>query len=135
MSIAAPLFALALIGLSSAPTTSTPRAPHHPAQATCIAPERTGTFRIFADKAKGSQSVPAILMLENVDGCLEASVVTDDRGPALIDHLSLSGDTLKGSLNITGNPAQVTLRFDGSAVVGTIVDRQQEWHVEGKRTS
>ena len=61
--------------------------------------------------------------------------MTDDRGPAIIDHLSVSGDTLKGSLNVTGNPAQVTFRFNGNAVAGTIVERQQEWHVEGKRTS
>ena len=135
MSVAAPLFALALISLSPAPTPSNARAPHHRATTTCIAPERTGTFRIFAAKSDGSQAVPAMLVLENIEGCLEASFVTDDRGPALIDHLSQSGDTLKGSLNITGNPAQITFRFNGSAVAGTIVERRQEWRLEGKRTS
>lgn len=133
--LVAPLFAFAVISLSPAPTPSVPRAPHHRATTTCVSPERTGTFRIFAAKPDGSQAIPAILVLENINGCLEASLVTDDRGPALIDHLSMSGDTLKGSLNITGNPAQVTIRFNGTAVAGTIVDRRQEWRVEGNRTS
>jgi hypothetical protein len=136
MSVAAPLFAFALISLSPSvsPTPSLPRV-QHLAPTTCIAPERTGIFRVFAAKPDGSQTVPAMLVLENIEGCLEASFVTYDRGPANIDHLSLSGDTLKGSLNVTGSPAQVTFKFSGSSVAGTIMERRQEWRVEGKRTT
>ena len=134
MSALASLVVLALI-LAPSPAPATPRAPLHRVSAACISPDRTGTFRVFAAKPDGSQTVAAMLILENIGGCLEATFVTSDRGPAIIDHLSVSGDTLRGSLNITGNPAQVIFRFNGSDVVGTIIDRRQEWRVEGRRTS
>jgi hypothetical protein len=135
MSVALSVAALALIGLTPLPSSPAPRAHPHVASTACVSPERTGTFRVFATKPDGSQALPALLILENIEGCLEATFVTDSRGPAIIDHLSVAGDTLKGSLNVIGNPAQVTFRFDGSTVAGTIVDRRQEWRVEGKRTS
>jgi hypothetical protein len=135
MPTAASLVALAFIGLSTFPSAATPRAPHDRLAAACISPERTGTYRVFASKPDGSQSVAAMLVLENIAGCLEASFLAGDRGPAIIDNLSVSGDTLRGSLNVTGNPARVTFQFNGNTVVGTIVDRRQEWRVEGKRTT
>jgi hypothetical protein len=133
MSVIVPLVALALVSLSPLSTHSTSHAVHR--QAPCIAPDRTGTFRLVAAKPDGSQAIPAILVLENIGGCLEASFVTDERGPAIIEHLSVSGDTLRGSLNVVGGSAQVTFRFDGSAVAGTIIERRQEWRIEGRRTS
>ena len=135
MSVATPLFAFALISLPFSSVPLAPRDSHHGAPTICIAPERTGTFRMFASKPDGSQLVAAMLLLENISGCLEASFVTNERGPAIIDRLSVTGDTLKGSLNVTGNPAQITLTFTGNLVAGTIVERRQEWRVEGKRTS
>lgn len=137
MSVALPLFAGLLIGIAPSPTAphrALDRAPDR-ASPVCIAPEYTGTFRLTAARSDGTQPLPAMLLLENIDGCLEATFVTDDRSPAMIDHLSLSGDTLKGSLNVSGNPAQVTFRFSGRSVTGTIVGRHREWRVDGKRTS
>lgn len=138
MSVALSVAALALVGLSplSSPSPSpAPRAVAHAPSTACVSPERTGTFRVFATKPDGSQALPAMLILENIEGCLEATFVTESRGPAIIDHLSVAGDTLEGSLNVVGNRAQVRLRFDGTTVAGTIVDRRDQWRVEGKRTS
>lgn len=135
MSVALSVAALALIGLAPLPSSPAPRAQRLAVPAACVSPERTGTFRVFATKPDGSQALPAMLILENIEGCLEATFVTENRGPAIIDHLSVAGDTLEGSLNVIGNRAHVTFRFDGSTVAGTIVDRREEWRVQGKRTS
>lgn len=136
MTIATSLAALAFVGLSSFTARPVPpSAPQPGAARACVAPERTGTFRLFASKADGTNPFPAVLLLENVEGCLEASFVTDARGPAFIDHLSVSGDTLTGSLNVTGSEARVTFRFSNTGVAGTIMEHKQEWRVEGKRTS
>ena len=85
--------------------------------------------------ADGKLGVPALLLLENIDGCLEATFVTDGSSPAAIDHLARSGDALQGRLNVTGAETQVTLRFDGSAVAGSIVGKRQSWKIEGRKTS
>jgi hypothetical protein len=79
--------------------------------------------------------VPALLLLENIEGCLEATFITDGSSPAAIDHLAKSGDSLQGRLNVTGFETQVTLRFDGSAIAGSIVSKRQSWKLEGHKTS
>src|SRR5262249_41940689 len=115
------------IGLSTFSSAATPLSPRDRPATACISPERTGTYRVFASRTDGSQAVAAMLVLENIGGCLEASFLAGDRGPVIIANLSVSGDTLRGSLNVTGNPARVTFQFNGNLVVGTIVDRRQEW--------
>ena len=101
----------------------------------CITPERTGTFRVVATRMDGHNGVLALLLLENIDGCLEATFVTDDRGPAAIEQLSLSSNTLKGRLNLTGEIAAFTVRFEDNRIAGAIVARKQEWRIEGRKTS
>lgn len=101
----------------------------------CITPEHTGTFRVTASKVDGTQGIPALLVLENVEGCLEATFITDGSSPAAIDHLAKAGDALQGRLNVTGSETQVTLRFEGSGVAGSIVGKRQSWKLEGRKTS
>src|SRR5581483_4519233 len=93
---------------------------------TCVTPEQTGTFRVTASKVDGTQGVPAVLLLENIEGCLEATFITDGSSPAAIDHLAVSKDALEGRLNVTGSEAKVTLHFDGRGVAGSIVGKKQE---------
>jgi hypothetical protein len=102
---------------------------------TCIMPERTGTFRVVATRTNGNNGVLALLLLENIDGCLEATLVTDDRGPAAIDQLTMSSNLLKGRINITGEPAVFTVRFEDTRVAGSIIAKKQEWRIEGRKTS
>jgi hypothetical protein len=120
--------------LAAAPAPLAPISDSLPKKA-CVKPERTGTFRVTATKLDGKHGVLALLLLENIEGCLEVTFVTDDRGPAAIDQLSLSSDTLKGRLNLPGEMAQFTLRFNGPAVAGSIVAKKQEWRIEGRKTS
>ncbi|HEY9225457.1 MAG TPA: hypothetical protein VIP11_02340 [Gemmatimonadaceae bacterium] len=101
---------------------------------TCVTPERTGTFRVTATKANGSDGVLTLLVLENIGGCLEATLVTDEKGPAAIDRLSLAADTLKGQINVGEGPAAFVLRFNGETVAGSIVSKKQEWRLEGRKT-
>jgi hypothetical protein len=101
----------------------------------CVTPDRTGTFRIIATRAGGTDGVPALLLLENINGCLEATFVTDDRAPVAIDQLVQSANTLEGRINVTGGPAVLTVRFDDTHVAGSIVAKKQEWKIEGRKTS
>lgn len=116
--------------IQPSPTHATPRSSE-----SCVAPEHTGTFRLMASKIDGTQGVPALLLLENIEGCLEATFITDGSNPAAIDHLAKSGDAIQGRLNVTGSETQVTIRFDGSVVAGSIVGKKQSWKIEGRKTS
>jgi hypothetical protein len=74
-------------------------------------------------------------MLENIQGCLEVTFVTDGHGPAIIDHLTVSGDTIKGSLRLSTGTATVSFKFSDKDVAGSIVEGRREWTLEGRRTS
>ncbi|MGH7620665.1 MAG: hypothetical protein ACREPM_25920 [Gemmatimonadaceae bacterium] len=130
-------YLIAAAFVASGPLAPTTSAHAHGARAdeSCVAPEHTGTFRVTASKVDGTQGVPALLLLENIDGCLEATFITDGSSPAAIDHLAKSGDAIEGRLNVTGFETQVTLRFDGATVAGSIVGKQQQWKLEGRKTS
>jgi hypothetical protein len=132
MSLVTTMLALTLV---AAPTPPAPFISDSLPKKACVTPDRTGTFRVTATKTDGKHGILALLLLENIDGCLEATFVTDDKGPAAIDQLSLSSDTLKGRLALPGESAQFTLRFNGPSVAGSIVGKKQEWRIEGRKTS
>jgi hypothetical protein len=101
----------------------------------CQAPIHTGTFRITAVTRDSSTAKIGMILLENVEGCLEASVVTDEGGPAIIDHVVLKDDTLTGSLRMHRGDARITLRFTAAGLEGTIGEGKTEWKLAGRRTS
>ena len=105
------------------------------AKPSCLAPERTGTFRMLALSTKSNEPSTAILMLENIQGCLEVTFVTEGAGPAIIDRVSVSGDTMKGSLRLSTGTAQVSFKFSDKDITGSIVEGRREWKLEGHRTS
>ena len=133
MLIAATLLALSMFGGDPARARATPvdsgTAPG------CITPTRTGVFRLLAVNKKNKEPSTAVLMLENIQGCLEVTFVTGGNGPAIIDGVSVSGDTLKGSLHLSTGKAAVSLQFSDKEVAGSIVEGRREWTVEGRRTS
>jgi hypothetical protein len=137
MTVAAVVLGLALVtgGAVESSTHAHTRVSSRPAAQTCVAPDRTGTFRLTAVKTNGSDPQPAMLVLENIDGCLEVTFVTDERAPAIVDELSLSGDTLKGMLRLSTGPAKVSLKFTSAGVAGSITKGRDEWRLEGRRTS
>lgn len=100
----------------------------------CVSPEQTGTFRLIATNPDGKPGALALLLLENIDGCLEATFVTDEKGPAAIDNLALSNGTLTGRLNVTGEFAKLTAKFDGTSVEGSIVAKKAQWKLQGRKT-
>jgi hypothetical protein len=101
----------------------------------CTAPSQVGTFRVTAMSADSTRSKVGIILLENVEGCLEASMLTDDAGPAIMDHVALAGDMLTGSIRMTTGVGRVSLRVSPAGIAGSIIDGRREWHVAGKRTS
>ena len=133
MVIAATVLMLALAhpGTGRAPATESPLAP----AAACVTPERTGTFRVVTALANGTDERPGLFVLENIAGCLEVMYITDEAVPAIVDSLSLSGDTLKGALHTSKGAAKVTLQFTASGVAGSITQGRREWRIAGRRTS
>jgi hypothetical protein len=134
MLTAATIFAISLFGGEPAHARATPVDSGATAP-TCIAPTRTGTFRLLAMSKKGNEPNAAVLMLENIQGCLEVTFVTESAGPAIIDHVSVSGDTMKGSLRLSTGTATVSFKFSDKDVAGSIVEGRREWTLEGHRTS
>ena len=132
MHIAATVLTLALFPIGGGSPAPTPRVVQ---AAECVAPEHTGTFRVVAASASATGGRPGLFVLENIGGCLEAMYITDDAAPAVIDGLSLNGDTLKGALRTSKGVAKVSLRFTGASLAGSIIQGREEWRVEGKRTS
>src|SRR6185503_11593492 len=106
-----------------------------PAQASCVSPARTGTFRMMTTRLDGTYVRPALLVLENIEGCLEATFVTDGSSPAIIDHLKVDGNDLTGALKLPTGEAKFSVHFSESTIDGSITEGRQQWKVEGRRTS
>ena len=133
MTLATALFALALTSGESAHKRAIPV--DSAAAQSCITPTRTGTYRILAISKRGNEPRAAMLVLENIQGCLEVTFVTDGVGPAVIDRLSQTDNTLKGSLRLSTGTATVSFQFSEKEVAGSIVEGRHEWKLEGRRTS
>ena len=78
MLIAASVFALSMFGGDPAHARAIPVDSTSSTRA-CITPTRTGTFRLLALSKKGNEPNTAILMLENIQGCLEVTFVADGK--------------------------------------------------------
>ena len=101
----------------------------------CTAPTQTGIFRITTLTKDSTSARIGMVLLESVNECLEASILIDENGPAIIDNLALSGDVLTGRLRLPSGSAKVTLRLTPTSIAGSIVEGKHEWQVSGRRTS
>ena len=131
MFVPSAVLALTLLGGAVSPPARAPFV----TQAACITPVETGTFRVLATKADKSAARPTMLVLENIAGCLEATLITDDRAPSAIDQLTIVGDTLRGSIRTDAGLAKVELRLSSTTVEGSILDGRQTWMLAGRKTS
>src|SRR4051812_11392886 len=119
------LFATSLLALSLVAGPTQP----------CAAPTQTGIFRITAVPKDSSNAKLGMILLESVDNCLEASIITEDAGPAIMDQLSLTGDVLKGRVRVAGGTANVELHLSATEISGSIVAGKHRWDLTGRRTS
>ncbi len=101
----------------------------------CPSPTQTGTFRFTALTKDSTNAKIGMIVLENIQGCLEATVLTDEGGPAIIDHIEVAGDMLTGNIRVSNGTAKVTLKFTAAGITGSIVDGRKEWSLAGRRTS
>lgn len=109
--------------------------PHPIATRMCNAPTQTGTFRITATTSDSTNSKIGLILLENVDGCLEASMITDESGPAIIDHVAVADDVLTGSIRMATGTAKISFHILPNGIAGSIVAGRSEWKLTGRRTS
>jgi len=101
----------------------------------CAAPTQTGIFRITATNKDSTDAKVGMILLERVDNCLEASIITESGGPALIDDLMIDHDVITGRVRVASGVARVTLKVSDKEVSGSIVDGKREWSVNGRRTT
>jgi hypothetical protein len=124
------LTAFAALSIAASPAvTPAPSAP------SCAAATQTGTYRITAFTRDSAIARIGIIVLENVEGCLEATMVTDDGHPAIIERVTIKDDVLTGTLRMSRGDAQVKLRFAGKTLEGTIGEGKLAWTLAGRRTS
>jgi hypothetical protein len=120
MLLATSLLALSLVGGPAKP---------------CTAPTLTGIFRITAINKDSTNAKTGMILLESVDNCLEASIITDDASPALIDQLSLSNDVLTGEVRMPSGVGHVKIKLTPTALDGVIEQGKYRWSLSGHRTS
>jgi hypothetical protein len=105
-----------------------------PAQS-CIAPTQTGVFRITAMTKDSSNASVGLVLLESVNNCLEASIVAEDAGPAIIEKVALTDGTLTGSVHMRDGLANVSLKISSNDINGLITAGKKSWIVSGQRTT
>jgi hypothetical protein len=101
----------------------------------CAAPTQTGIYRITAVTKDSSIAKIGMVLMENVENCLEVSILTDDGGPAMMDNIQMDGDVLTGNVRLVSGPAKVTLRFAQNGISGTIGEGKKVWSLSGRRTT
>lgn len=101
----------------------------------CIAPTQTGVFRITAMTKDSSNASVGLVLLENVNNCLEASIVAEDAGPAIIEKVALSDGVLTGRVHMRDGFADVSLKISSSDINGSITAGKKLWLVSGLRTT
>jgi hypothetical protein len=119
------LFATSLLALS---LTNAPAQP-------CITPTQTGIFRITATTKDSSDASVGLVLLESVGNCLEASIIADEGGPAIIDRLALKDDVITGRVRLRSGVAEVSLRVSALNISGSINAAKKSWIVTGRRTT
>lgn len=119
------LFAASILALSLATS---------PAEA-CITPAQTGIFRITATTKDSSDASVGLVLLESVGNCLEASIIADEGGPAIIEKLALKNDLLTGRVHLRSGMADVSFHVSALDITGSIKGAKQAWIVSGKRTT
>jgi hypothetical protein len=62
-----------------------------------------------------------MIVLENVDGCLEATMLTDATAPTIIEHAAVTDRGLTGTVYVSSRPVKVTLDFAPAGATGSIV--------------
>ena len=120
MLLATSLLALSLVGGPTKP---------------CAAPTQTGIFRITAINKDSTNAKTGMILLESVDNCLEASIITDDAGPALIDQLTLADNVLTGEVRMPNGVGHVKIKLSPTALDGVIEQGKYRWNLSGHRTS
>lgn len=95
----------------------------------CPSPTQTGTFRFTALTKDSTNAKIGMIVLENIQGCLEATVLTDEGGPAIIDHIEVAGDMLTGNIRVSNGTAKVTLKFTAAGSPGrsSMAGRNGAW--------
>ena len=121
----ASLIAASLLATSPAPT---------PAPS-CQAPTHTGTFRFTALAKDSSVAAVGMIVLENIDGCLEATMLTDASAPVYIEHAAINDHELTGTVYVSKATAKLTLDFVPAGATGSIVGAGIQWKLAAQRTS
>jgi hypothetical protein len=118
------LFAIAAAALVG--TTPLPR----DTASSCVATPITGAYRTMLKT--DNQVVPALILVEQVQGCASVLLIIDHVSP--ISDIAISGTRLTGLLPTQHGNAAVTLDLQSDMVSGTIADGKTRWSFDGRRS-
>ena len=118
------LFAIAAAASVNAAPTPRDTASH------CVATPVTGAYRAMLKT--DNQTVPALIVIERVQGCASVLLIMDRVSP--ISVITVNGSRLNGKLSTEQGTAAVTIDLTGDMVSGTIADGKTRWSLDGRRS-
>ena len=95
---------------------------------------KAGTFRLVVTSEKGAVT-EALLVLERVEGCLEATFIADGVPASNMRLVSVVDGVVTGQLRMTDGVATATMRLTDNGINGDIARGKSLWRVTGKRTA
>jgi len=101
--------------------------------AACAPIVRTGTYRIVMAR-DGEVPKLALLVLERSAGGESVTLVTEQSSAVLLVR-SMDEGKLAGTMQTERGAAEVTIKFGGEAISGTVQRGKKSWTVSGEKTS
>jgi hypothetical protein len=95
---------------------------------------KPGTYRIFLTSDKVAP-MAALLLLERLEGCLEATFIADGSPASGMELVSVSEGVITAKLKTSDGMATVRFKPGDAGITGDIAQGKRIWKVEGKKTA
>ena len=127
-------FGVAALAASFAAPAAAQPAPSTAAAAAPAAPSTSawaGVYRVSL--TRGSEVVPARVLLERVDGTLYGTFLMDGMASAL-GRVRIDASEFRANLVTAGGRGEIVLRSTDEGVVGTLTVGRATWEIRGGRS-
>lgn len=104
------------------------------AAALCDQSIKTGTYRIVLTSDKVAP-MEALLVLERLEGCLEATFIADGSPASGMQLVSVSEGVITAKLRTPSGDATIKFKPGDAGVTGDIAQGRRVWKVEGRKTA
>ena len=104
------------------------------ATALCDQSIKTGTYRIILTGDKVAP-MEALLVLERLEGCLEATFIADGSPASGMQLVSVTDGMITAKLRTQNGDATIRFKPSDAGVTGDVAQGRRTWKVEGKKTA